>query len=185
MLSTGTGHCFLVSFFQRYAVVVMIYFQDYHRMFAMRTDQRVISKRKKDCSSPAVKTAEKVTFFFRNSKMEFFIHGMVSGIKAVITDHLEMLFSDMTDETFDKIHNRNGFLNVLFIFVAIVMESNKITSIRINSGSSDDRVSKISADIFGCGFWITTVRLCINIEAMFMFEITSGRDIFKRWANTE
>ena len=64
-------------------------------------------------------------FFFRNSEMEFFINGTMSGIKAAITDHLEMFFRDVPDKAFDKIHDRNGFLNVLVIFVTIVMEGNE------------------------------------------------------------
>lgn len=95
-------------------------------MFTMRTDQRIIAKRRKDRSTPPVKTTESMPFFFRNSEMEFFINGTMSGIKAAITDHLEMFFRDVPDKAFDKIHDRNGFLNVLIIFVTIVMERDKI-----------------------------------------------------------
>ncbi len=92
--------------------MVMIYFQDHHLLFTMRTDQRIIAKRRKDRSTPPVKTTESMPFFFRNSEMEFFINGTMSGIKAAITDHLEMFFRDVPDKAFDKIHDRNGFLNV-------------------------------------------------------------------------
>ena len=105
--------------------MVMIYFQDHHLLFTMRTDQRIIAKRRKDRSTPPVKTTESMPFFFRNSEMEFFINGTMSGIKAAITDHLEMFFRDVPDKAFDKIHDRNGFLNVLIIFVTIVMEGNE------------------------------------------------------------
>ena len=103
------------------------------------TDQRIIAKRRKDRSTPPVKTTESMPFFFRNSEMEFFINGTMSGIKAAITDHLEMFFRDVPDKAFDKIHDRNGFLNVLIIFVTIVMERDKITGIRIDPGSGNDR----------------------------------------------
>lgn len=76
--------------------MVMIYFQDHHLLFTMRTDQRIIAKRRKDRSTPPVKTTESMPFFFRNSEMEFFINGTMSGIKAAITDHLEMFFRDET-----------------------------------------------------------------------------------------
>ena len=129
--------------------MVMIYFQDHHLLFTMRTDQRIIAKRRKDRSTPPVKTTESMPFFFRNSEMEFFINGTMSGIKAAITDHLEMFFRDVPDKAFDKIHDRNGFLNVLIIFVTIVMERDKITGIRIDPGSGNDRATKIPANIFG------------------------------------
>ena len=111
--------------------------------------------------------------FLRNGKMEFFINGTVSGIKAAITDHLEMFFRDVPDKAFDKIHDRNGFLNVLIIFVTIVMERDKITGIRIDPGSGNDRATKIPANIFGNSLRVTTVGIGINIEAVFMFQITT------------
>lgn len=54
--------------------------------------------------------------------LEFFINGTISGIKTAITNHLEMFFGNMTYEAFDKIYDRNGFLNILVIFVTIVMK---------------------------------------------------------------
>ena len=154
-------------------------------MFTMRTDQRIIAKRRKDRSTPPVKTTESMPFFFRNSEMEFFINGTMSGIKAAITDHLEMFFRDVPDKAFDKIHDRNGFLNVLIIFVTIVMERDKITGIRIDPGSGNDRATKIPANIFGNSLRVTTVGFGINIEAVFMFQITTGRNFFKRRTDAE
>lgn len=159
--------------------MVMIYFQDHHLLFTMRTDQRIIAKRRKDRSTPPVKTTESMPFFFRNSEMEFFINGTMSGIKAAITDHLEMFFRDVPDKAFDKIHDRNGFLNVLIIFVTIVMERDKITGIRIDPGSGNDRATKIPTNIFGNSLRVTTVGFGINIEAVFMFQITTGRNFLK------
>ena len=163
----------------------MIYFQDYHLMVAVRTDQRIIAKRRKDCSTPAVKTLKNMSFFFRKGKIQFFIYGTVSGIKTAITDHLEMFFRDMTDETFDKIHGRNGFLDKLVILMAVVMERNKIIRIRINSGSSDNRTTKITTDIFCNCLRVTTVRFSINIKTMFMFKIATCRNFFKGRADAE
>ena len=40
--------------------MVMIYFQDHHLLFTMRTDQRIIAKRRKDRSTPPVKTTESI-----------------------------------------------------------------------------------------------------------------------------
>ena len=46
--------------------MVMIYFQDHHLLFTMRTDQRIIAKRRKDRSTPPVKTTESMPFFLRD-----------------------------------------------------------------------------------------------------------------------
>ena len=165
--------------------MVLIYFQDHQLLFTMRTDQRIIAKRRKDRSTPPVKTTESLLLFFRNSEMEFFINGTMSGIKAAITDHLEMFFRDVPDKAFDKIHDRNGFLNVLIIFVTIVMERDKITGIRIDPGSGNDRATKIPTNIFGNSLRVTTVGFGINIEAVFMFQITTGRNFFKRRTDAE
>ena len=105
-------------------------------------------------------------FFFRNSEMEFFINGTMSGIKAAITDHLEMFFRDVPDKAFDKIHDRNGFLNVLIIFVTIVMERDKITGIRIDPGSGNDRPSKVSADVFNGDIRSAKIWFCTDIKAV-------------------
>ena len=40
--------------------MVMIYFQDHHLLFTMRTEQRIIDKRRKDYSTPPVKTTESI-----------------------------------------------------------------------------------------------------------------------------
>ncbi len=70
-------------------------------------------------------------------------------------------------------------MNVLIIFVTIVMERDKITGIIINSGSGNDRATKITANIFDNSLRITTVGFGINIEAVFMFQITTGRTFLK------
>mgnify|MGYP003164455952 CR=1 FL=1 len=40
--------------------MVLIYFQDHQLLFTMRTDQRIIAKRRKDRSTPPVKTTESI-----------------------------------------------------------------------------------------------------------------------------
>ena len=70
------------------------------------------------------------------------------GIDAAIADHLIMLFWDMLDEAANELHGRDGFFYILFIFMAVVMESNKVSIIFIGPGGGNDRTSKISADIF-------------------------------------
>ena len=114
--------------------------------------------------------------------MQFFISITMSGVKAAITDHFEMFFRDMADEPFDEINDRNGVLNILFIFVAVIMKSNLSAIVMIDSGSSDNRASKISANVFNDSFWVTLIRFSINIKAMFMFRVAKGFNSFKRGA---
>lgn len=55
------------------------------------------------------------------------------------------------------------------------MEGNELTVIFINSGCSYNRATEIAADILRYGFRITFIRLGINIEAMFVFGMLSGK----------
>ena len=64
--------------------------------------------------------------------MEFFVYFPMSGIKTAIAYHLVMLFRDMLDEALNEFHNRNGFFYVFVIFMAVVVESDKISIIFID-----------------------------------------------------
>lgn len=44
-----------------------------------------------------------------------------------------MLFRDMPDQSSDEVHYREGFLHILAIFMAVVMESDKIAVIPVDS----------------------------------------------------
>ena len=122
--------------------MVMIYFQDHHLLFTMRTDQRIIAKRRKDRSTPPVKTTESMPFFFRNSEMEFFINGTMSGIKAAITDHLEMFFRDVDNQFLDEVQSRNSFSNSFVVFVSGVHFIFNFTKRWTNAGSFYKLVAK-------------------------------------------
>lgn len=100
-------------------------------------------------------------------------------INAAITNHFVVLFWDMSDEAFYKIHNRDSFLNIAVILVTIVMESNKVTVILVNPRSGDDRASKIAADIFHDSLRVTSLGFCIDIESLFVFPVTEGLYYFK------
>ena len=56
----------------------------------------------------------------------------MAGIKATITNHLIMLFRDVTDETSNEIHYRKGFFHILRIFMAVVMKSDKVAIVFVN-----------------------------------------------------
>ena len=77
---------------------------------------------------------------------------MLFSVNTIVTNHFEMLFGNMNDEFFDEIPSRNGFGNKFIIFVSVVMQSNKITIVIINTRRSDYRSAKISPNILKDGF---------------------------------
>lgn len=93
-------------------------------------------------------------------------------IQTAIADHFKMFFRDVLDETLYEIHNRQSFFHILFIFVAVIVESNGICVIPVNPGSGNYRSAKIAADVFSHCFWIAEIRSGIDIEALFMLGIT-------------
>lgn len=74
----------------------------------------------------------------------------MTGIDAIITNHLEMMFRDVADQAADKVHSGDGFDDQFIILMAVVMEGNSIIGlvICVDSGSSNDRAAKVSADVF-------------------------------------
>jgi len=91
-----------------------------------------------------------------------------------------MFFWNVTDETFDEIHDRQGLFHILFIFVAFIVESNGISVIPVNSGSGNYWPAKISADVFSCYFRIAEIGFGIDIEALFMLGVTFRFHFFER-----
>lgn len=157
--------------------MVIVNIQKFHFMPAYRTKQRIISKRSTNGGTPSVKAEKEMMFFFGYGFIELFIRVTMTGIKTTITDHFEMFFGD---EPFDEINGRNCFLDILFIFVAVIMKSNLPAIVMIDFGSSDNKASKISANVFNDSFWVTLIRFSINIKAMFMFRVAKGFNSFKR-----
>ena len=115
--------------------------------------------------------------------MEFFINLPVSGIDAAITNHFIMLFRDMLDKTLYKFHNWDSFFNILVIFMAVVMKSNKITIIVVNPGSGDYRSSEIATDILHNNFGVTFIGFGIDVKAVFVFPVATGFYLFKGCSN--
>ena len=62
----------------------------------------------------------------------------------------------------------------------MIVESDRITVIVIDPGSSDDRPAKITTNILSDYFGVTENRFSIDIETMFMFAVTSCFYFFKR-----
>lgn len=56
----------------------------------------------------------------------------------------------------------------------VVMKSDQITIIFVNTGSGNDRTTKISADVFCDNSGITFIGFGVNIKTMFMLFIAGG-----------
>lgn len=67
--------------------------------------------------------------------------------------------------------------------MTVVVESDRISIIGINLGSSNYRYSKIAADVFYHSPRIAEIRFRIDIETMFVFSVTERFDFFKRRTN--
>lgn len=111
--------------------------------------------------------------------MDVFIKRPSAGIEATIANHFIMLFRDVLDKAFNKVHNGKSFFHILVIFVAVVMKGHKVTIIAVNSGGGNNRASKITANIFENSLRVTFSRLGVNIKALFMLPVTAGLDRFK------
>ena len=111
--------------------------------------------------------------------MEFFVNLPMACINAAIADHFIMLFRDMPDKALDKFHNRDGFFHIFVIFMAVVMESDKITIVAVNPGGGDDRASEIAPDVLNNCFRITFVWPGIHVKAIFMIPVALGFHFFK------
>ena len=111
--------------------------------------------------------------------MKRLVRFTMSGINSIITDHFKMFFRDVLSKPWHEIKNRDGFDDQFLVFMAIVMKSNKITVVRINTRSCDDRAAKIATDIFNDFGWFTFIRKCTDIETIFMIGLDRGFHFFK------
>ena len=90
----------------------------------------------------------------------------------------------MPDEAPDKFHDRNGFLDIGVIFVAVVMDCDIFPIIAINTGGCSYRPARVTPNIFDNRFWVTFVWLCIDIETMFVVSIAESLCFFEGWAES-
>ena len=107
----------------------------------------------------------------------------MSGIKTIVTCHLEIFFRDVLDKQLNKINSGKSFPNKRIIFMLVVMKGHVIIIVRIDSGKRDDRSTKIAADIFDNRLRVTEIRLCVNIKAIFVFMVYFRFCFFKGRAN--
>lgn len=107
----------------------------------------------------------------------------MSCIQAAESDHFKVFFRDVTDQAFNEIHNRKSFFHIYVIFVAVIVERNRITVIAVNPGCGDYGSAKIAANVFRHYFGITEIWFCIDIEALFMLGVTFRFYFFERRTN--
>ncbi len=105
---------------------------------------------------------------------------MMFCIKAIVTQHLEMLFRDMYDKSFHKVKNRDAFGDGFIVFVTSVMKGNGVSVVVVNTRGSDNRSSKISADILDGDVRGAEVRFCTDIEAIGMVPVNVIFDLAER-----
>lgn len=160
-----------IHFDKRNRFVFKIEFKKEHCFTTARALDRVISKRKKDVVTPCNHVKIDRSLLSGNSTVQTFIVFAVSGVNAIVSDHFEMLFRDVSDQPFNEIHNRNLFGDPFFIFMAVVVKGDGITIIMVNPFCGDDRPSEISADVFNNIGRITFLIFGIYIEAIDMIFI--------------
>lgn len=161
-----------------------VQFKKEHFFFAVRTLQGIITHSGQEAIAPGVEIEDDLMFGFMNSPVKIFIDFAVSGIKPIVTGHLEILFRDVLDEQPDKVDGRKGFSDKRIIFMFIVMKSDIFTVIGINPGKCNDRAAQITADIADNGFGIAEIRFGINIKAVFILTVYFRFGLFKGRADT-
>ena len=118
--------------------------------------------------------------FSGNSTKELFIRLSVPSIDTIITDHFEILFWDVLNETFHEFEGRDGFFNVFVILVPVVMESDHFAIVFVYTFCCDDGAAKIAANVLSNCIRVTLTWFCINIKAIFMFSVDKRFGGFKR-----
>lgn len=144
-----------------------------HRLFAVRAFWRVISEGEADdipgkMHSPATSG-----------------RGIdaVPGIKPIVTGHLEVPFREMLYQELYKVDGRDNLLDKDIVFVPVVMESDVLTVIGVNTGKCNDRVSQVTADMFNYSICIGKGRFCIDMKAVLVFAVDKCFGLFKGGSN--
>lgn len=122
-------------------------------------------------------------FFFWYSAKETFIRLLVAGIYAIVSNHFEMLFRYVLNQTFHEFESRDGFLYVFIVFVAIVMKSNHFAIVFIDAFGSNHRSAKVTTNILGNRFGVTLTGFGVHIKTIFVFSIDTSFNRLKRRAN--
>jgi len=95
----------------------------------------------------------------------------MSGINSIITDHFKMFFRDVLSKPWHEIKNRDGFDDQFLVFMAIVMKSNKITVVRINTRSCNDWSAKITTNVLNHVRGVAFIGHSSNVKTIFMLMV--------------
>ena len=90
----------------------------------------------------------------------------VPGIKLIVACHLEVPFRDMLDEGLYEVNGRDGLLDKNIVLMSVVVESDIIPVIGVDTGKCNDRAAQVAADIFDDGIGVGKGRFCIDIKAV-------------------
>lgn len=107
----------------------------------------------------------------------------MSGIKAIVACHLEILFRDVLDKQLNKINGRKSLSDERIVFVPVEVKGHIIPIVRINSGQGDNRPSEVAADIFDNRLRVAEIWFCVNIKAIFVLMVYFRFCFFERRAD--
>ena len=113
--------------------MIMIDFENSHQVAAAGAFERVITEGKTNRQPPFRVTKDKPFAFWGDGEMKMLCLFIMSGIKAVIPNHLKMFIGNVANDTFDKINGGNSFRNEFIIFMAVVMKGDEFAVIVIDS----------------------------------------------------
>lgn len=116
---------------------------------------------------------EELAFFWGNTAAEYFFLPVMFGIKTIITKHFVMLLWDMNNKTLDKIKSRNAFSNKAIVLMSGIVKGHRFPIIRVDTGSGNNRSSKITADIFNGNIGGAKIRFSPNIKAILLIVVDS------------
>lgn len=171
----------LIEVFKRDPMVFIKKVKNRHGGTAGRASNRIITESRDDGTSPGSKSSKGFVFFPGDGSANASIRLAMASIETVITNHFEVFFGDVSDELFDKVQGRDGFMDKNVIFVSVVMESNSVgvLIVGIDTGSGDDGTAEIAADILQDSGSIALVVFGINIEAIFGVAVNAGFQTFE------
>jgi len=133
-----------------------------NHVFTARAQKRVNTEIEQKRRSPIIEGWEEASFLCWDSRNEIVGIFVMFGINAVVTNHFEvfmlnileksnkskiywffkMFSGDVNDESFDEINSVNGFRNQLVIFMPVVVKSNGLPVIIVDTGRSDISTSR-------------------------------------------
>ena len=91
-----------------------------------------------------------------------------------------MLVRNVNNKPLNKVEDRNCLNNEAVVAMPVVVESNRIPIVRINTGSGNHRTPQVSGNVFCDDRGIAFAGFCVNIEAIGVFIIHFRAGCFER-----